>query len=384
MDDTVSTATRSSTKKKKKTKAAKSTPKHQPNDVDTPTPAENPLINIENTPKTDDKTAPKKGFPRWSVEEDKKLCISWLNTSRDAIVGRGQKATTFWERIHDHLADLIKEYNKSQKHVKNFKDLPVRPVGAVECRWALILKNVNKFAGCYSTTKRRLKSGKTREDLLTEAKELYKATSGSTFNLDHCWGILKDTPKWQATQQENEAQGKKAKQSTTAPPADVPSSTPAASSPTVIDLDDDKSDASRSVLGNVQMEGSKAAKRKRAEDVSLGKMMTMQRELVTIACDRLNSMKYASEMALEETIMAKDLDSITDKTRRAYYAKKQKLIMERELKEEKEKKEKEEKEKKEKEENKKKEREEKEKREREEADMEEESEEEDEDSEDTE
>ena len=46
---------------------------------------------------------------------------------------------------------------------------------------------------------------------LTEAKELYRATHESAFNLDHCWGILKDTPKWQATQQEVELKSIKSK-----------------------------------------------------------------------------------------------------------------------------------------------------------------------------
>jgi len=46
---------------------------------------------------------------------------------------------------------------------------------------------------------------------LVEAKELYKATHESTFNLDHAWGILKDTPKWQATQTEFDLKQKKPK-----------------------------------------------------------------------------------------------------------------------------------------------------------------------------
>jgi hypothetical protein len=129
----------------------------------TPQPTETSKINNEPTPKASE-SAPKKGFPRWSVEEDKKLCIAWLNTSRDAIVGKGQKASTFWEQIHGNLSELITKYNQEKKNAKGFKELPIRPVGAVECRWALILKLVNKFLGCYSNVERRMKSGKTRKD----------------------------------------------------------------------------------------------------------------------------------------------------------------------------------------------------------------------------
>jgi hypothetical protein len=81
-----------------------------------------------------------------------------LNTSRDTIVGKGQKATTFWEQIHATLT----EYNEEKNHFRN-----LQPVGAVECCWGLILKSVNKFAGFYSNIERRLKSGKTRDNIVS-------------------------------------------------------------------------------------------------------------------------------------------------------------------------------------------------------------------------
>ncbi|EFP84953.2 uncharacterized protein PGTG_10424 [Puccinia graminis f. sp. tritici CRL 75-36-700-3] len=105
----------------------------------------------------------------------------------------------------------------------------------------LLVTNPRKSYGthrCYSNAKRWLKSGKTRNDILTEAKALYITASGSPFNLDHCWGILKDTPKWQATQRENDARGKKAQvASTTSLSTDLPSSSIQVSSPAVIDID---------------------------------------------------------------------------------------------------------------------------------------------------
>ncbi|EHS64490.1 uncharacterized protein PGTG_20953 [Puccinia graminis f. sp. tritici CRL 75-36-700-3] len=293
------------------------------------------------------------------------------DSDRDAIVGRGQKATTFWEQIHENYIDLVKEYNTDKKNSAGFKELPLRLVGGVECRWGLILKALNKLSGCYSTVERRLQSGKTRADILTEAKELYKTTVGSTFNLDHCWGILKDAPKWQANQQENAGRSKKAKEpGTSQTPTNLPSSTPRTSSPAVIDLDEDESDLSRSVLGSVRLEGNKAAKRKRAEESSIEKMVALQKDLVQISRDRLSSMKSATQSTLDDAIMSKDLTNLDDETR-AYYQKKKRAIIARDLqeekeKEEREKKEKEEKEKKEKEKKERKEREEKERKEKEE------------------
>ncbi|EHS64418.1 uncharacterized protein PGTG_22254 [Puccinia graminis f. sp. tritici CRL 75-36-700-3] len=330
------TPTRRSPRKKK----GKPVPKKKPDAVATPKPPETSTTNNEDTPKPEEK---KRGFPRWSVEEDKKLCVAWLNTSRDAIVGNGQKAATFWERIHEMHSELINEYNEEKKGAKGFKELPLRPVGAVECRWAHILKVLNKFSGCYSNVERRMKSGKTREDVLTEAKELYKTSSGSCFNLDHCWGILKDTPKWQATQQENDGRGKKAiqaqsnSQSTVAAPSsDMPSSTPAASSPTVvIDADEDDPENSRSVIGNVRLEGQKAAKRKRAEDNAIEKIISMQRDLVQISRERLSSMQASMRSSADEAVMSKDL-SMLDEDSRTYYQKKKRAIIAREIQEEKE------------------------------------------------
>ncbi|EFP83783.2 uncharacterized protein PGTG_09496 [Puccinia graminis f. sp. tritici CRL 75-36-700-3] len=181
--------------------------------------------------------------------------------------------------------------------------------------------------------------------------------------LDHCWGILKDSPKWQATQNENEARGKKADQSqsrTTSVASDAPASTPAASSPGIIDVDDNDSEISRSVLGNVRVEGQKAAKRKRADECSIEKIVRMQKELVQISRDRLSLMKAAMQSTSDNAIMSQDL-SMMDEESRVYYLKKKRAIIAREEQEEKEK---EEKEKKEKEEKEKKVREEKEEKER--------------------
>jgi hypothetical protein len=57
----------------------------------TPTPSEK---KTKNNTKTDN---PKKKNPNWTIEEDKNLRFAWLNTTRDSIVGTGQKATTFWD-----------------------------------------------------------------------------------------------------------------------------------------------------------------------------------------------------------------------------------------------------------------------------------------------
>jgi len=106
--------------------------------------------NIDNTSKAEGK----KKNPNWTIKQDKQLCVAWLNTTRDSIVGVGQKASTFWERVHKFYTELIEDINMENKNNKKFKKLPVRLVNAVECRWGHIMKVCNKFGGIYSQVER--------------------------------------------------------------------------------------------------------------------------------------------------------------------------------------------------------------------------------------
>ncbi|KNZ59785.1 uncharacterized protein VP01_1662g4, partial [Puccinia sorghi] len=56
----------------------------------------------------------------------------------------------------------------------------------------------------YSQVERRLKSGRSRNDQKSCTKLLT-----SWLKLNHCWGILKETPKWKETQQEHKLKAKK-------------------------------------------------------------------------------------------------------------------------------------------------------------------------------
>jgi hypothetical protein len=102
----------------------------------------------------------------WRIEEDKHLCISWLNTSKDANIGTGQKLSAFWEQVHAYFIKLGNEYTKAHKNDKNFKPLPERGVGALECRWSTVLHRVNKYCAAFGQVERRLGSGKTRDEIV--------------------------------------------------------------------------------------------------------------------------------------------------------------------------------------------------------------------------
>jgi hypothetical protein len=50
---------------------------------------------IQNSDGIDVVKETRKKNPNWSIEEDKQLCVAWLNTSRDSITGMGQKGANF-------------------------------------------------------------------------------------------------------------------------------------------------------------------------------------------------------------------------------------------------------------------------------------------------
>ncbi|KAH9445537.1 hypothetical protein Pst134EA_022490 [Puccinia striiformis f. sp. tritici] len=142
------------------------------------------------------------------------------------------------------------------------------------------------------------------------------------FNLEHCYVMLKDASKFQATSQPPKA---KPTQTTPNTPTDFATQ---ASSPSAVDVEDEEP-SEQSVLGNERMEGQKAAKKKHADDESMGKIVHLQKELLQISRERLDTMKLAVRDAADEAILSKDLDSMCDR-KRAYYEKKLKAIYNRE------------------------------------------------------
>jgi hypothetical protein len=70
--------------------------------------------------------------PNCCVQEDQSLCTSWLNMSKDTIVGVNQTKSAFWDCIHTMYLDLMDEVAEANKKKKEFKPFPTRIKGAVE------------------------------------------------------------------------------------------------------------------------------------------------------------------------------------------------------------------------------------------------------------
>lgn len=73
---------------------------------------------------------------KWTTAEDLVLISSWLNTSKDPVVGNEQKSGTFWKRIAAY-------YNASPKVV----GFPKRELSHCKQMWGKINEGVCKFVG---------------------------------------------------------------------------------------------------------------------------------------------------------------------------------------------------------------------------------------------
>jgi hypothetical protein len=117
-------------------------------------------------------------------EEEEQCCRSFMHTSTDARRGIGQKNATFWISVAAHYA---------RHKPAGGADRPVR---SLETKWNDIKTSVAKFVGCYNCSIKELdESGKTEDDVVIDAMNLYKIKCGKPFVLKHCWLLLQSYPR---------------------------------------------------------------------------------------------------------------------------------------------------------------------------------------------
>ncbi|XP_009130444.2 glutathione S-transferase T2-like [Brassica rapa] len=122
---------------------------------------------------------------KWTPSDDILLISSWLNTSKDPIVGNEQRSGTFWTRIAAY-------YAASQK-VAGCEE---REAGHCKQRWHRINDLVCKFCGSYEAAKREKTSGCNENDVLKKAHEIFYNNYNKKFNLEHAWKELRNDQKW--------------------------------------------------------------------------------------------------------------------------------------------------------------------------------------------
>uniref|UniRef100_A0A0D3DJ22 Myb-like domain-containing protein n=1 Tax=Brassica oleracea var. oleracea TaxID=109376 RepID=A0A0D3DJ22_BRAOL len=108
---------------------------------------------------------------KWTPRDDVLLISSWLNTSKDPVVGNEQKSAAFWTRITAYYAASPKVAGCEE-----------REPGHCKQRWHMINDLVYKFCGSYDVFKR--------------AHEIYYNNYKKNFTLEHAWVGLRNDQKW--------------------------------------------------------------------------------------------------------------------------------------------------------------------------------------------
>ncbi|CAK8567666.1 unnamed protein product [Lathyrus sativus] len=102
----------------------------------------------------------KRSREQFTREEDILLIQSWLNVSKDPIVGVDQKAASFWLRI-------AASYNQYRRQLRE------KLGGQLKCRWHRINDMVQKFVGCYKIALKGKKSGTSETDVMADANAIF-------------------------------------------------------------------------------------------------------------------------------------------------------------------------------------------------------------------
>ncbi|KAE8774560.1 Lectin-domain containing receptor kinase A4.3 [Hordeum vulgare] len=117
----------------------------------------------------------------YAATEDKLICDCWRDIGQDHMVDADEKTSTFW--IH------VREFHKRKK----FPPYQMQSMRGWVCilkRWKVIQQECNKFCATYESIKARPVSGIGIQDMTFKVQP-----QGKSFNLSHCWRIIKDDEK---------------------------------------------------------------------------------------------------------------------------------------------------------------------------------------------
>ena len=117
----------------------------------------------------------------WSDADSMHLCLSWIGISQDSIIGDNQRDNSFWQRI-------AKAFHKGSSEIRTMQ--------AIKTKYGEINRDTQKFCGCYRFIKNQNESGKTEEDQIRDALDLYRERYKKHFAFLSCWEVLKQVPKW--------------------------------------------------------------------------------------------------------------------------------------------------------------------------------------------
>ena len=108
-----------------------------------------------------------------------------INNSTDPIERNSKKLAHYWEEVTAaYNLTTPSDHKRDVKHMKS--------------HWYKTTKKVSGFNGCYNQLKGTYVSGRSDEQLMEEALELYRSRYQHHFTYVHWWKIVRHSPKWNA------------------------------------------------------------------------------------------------------------------------------------------------------------------------------------------
>ncbi|KAF3562729.1 hypothetical protein DY000_02018235 [Brassica cretica] len=108
----------------------------------------------------------------WTPTDDVVLISSWLNTSKDPLVGNEQRSIAFWKRVAAYFAASPKLSGCEKREPSHCKQ-----------RWHKINDLVSKFSGAYEAATREKSSGKNENDVIKLAHKIFFTNHNKKFTM---------------------------------------------------------------------------------------------------------------------------------------------------------------------------------------------------------
>ena len=120
----------------------------------------------------------------WTPTDDLVLISSWLNTSKDPVVGNDQKGGAFWTRIAAYFCASPKLAGCEKREASQCKH-----------RWHKLNELVSKFCWADEAATREKTSGMNENDVIKSAHEIYYNNNKKKFTIEHAWKELRTDQK---------------------------------------------------------------------------------------------------------------------------------------------------------------------------------------------
>ncbi|XP_013589568.1 PREDICTED: glutathione S-transferase T3-like [Brassica oleracea var. oleracea] len=128
----------------------------------------------------------------WMPSDDVVLIPSWLNTSKDPLVGNEQRSGAFWSRIAAYYTASPKVAPGEEREGSHYKQ-----------RWHKINDLVSKFSGAYEAATREKTSGQNETDVLKHAHEIFYNNYKKKFTPENAWKEFRNNQKWCGNESNN-------------------------------------------------------------------------------------------------------------------------------------------------------------------------------------